>query len=211
MSIAELDVISRFLPCPTPKAWLDAASENLEILLVDHAHCEKKAASSALSMLYRYPQHLALLKHLSSLAREELLHFEKVLEILKQRNIHYRHLAPSDYAASLHRTIRREEPHRLIDQLIIAAIIEARSCERFAALTPLLDEKLAGFYRSLLRSEARHFEDYLGFARELSDENIDARIGELLRLEGAYINTPDPLFRFHSGVPSANRPAHRPE
>lgn len=201
MSIAEIAHLQDFLACPTPKAWCEAAIAQLDILLIDHAHCEKKAASSALALLYRYPQHIALLKHLSSLAREELLHFEKVLQILQSRGINYRHLRPSGYAAFLHQAIRREEPHRLTDHLIVAAIIEARSCERFAALLPYLDEELAHFYRSLLRSEARHFEDYLGFAKTLSKGDITARIEALVQREGDYILSPDPDFSFHSGLP----------
>lgn len=201
MSIAEITHLQAFLACPTPPSWCEAAIKQLDTLLIDHAHCEKKAASSALSLLYRYPQHSALLKHLSSLAREELLHFEKVLQILEARGIDYQHLSPSGYAAYLHKAISRQEPQRLIDQLIVAAIIEARSCERFAALLPYLDPELARFYRSLLRSEARHFEDYLGFAKALSAGNIDHRIEALVQREGDYILSPDPLLRFHSGLP----------
>jgi tRNA 2-(methylsulfanyl)-N6-isopentenyladenosine37 hydroxylase len=138
--------ILNFLKCETPQSWLDTAVNNQDILLVDHAHCEKKAASSALSLLYRYADKYELLHKMSSLAREELRHFEMVLKIIKKRKISFHNLAPPNYAKHMHTHASNHDPNRLVDQLIIGAIIEARSCERFSAIAPLLDEELSAFY-----------------------------------------------------------------
>lgn len=154
-----------FLHCPTPDAWVDWALDNPELLLIDHAQCEKKAASTAMSLLYRYVDRPLLLTKMCQLAREELLHFEQVVTLMEQRGIVYRHLSASRYAEGLRRHVRGEEPQRLVDILIVGALIEARSCERFARLIPQLDDELAKFYRSLVKSEGRHYEDYLMLAR----------------------------------------------
>lgn len=194
--------ITDFLQISTPKAWIAEALHNLDILLIDHALCEKKAASSALSLMYRYPGKPELLKKMSTLAREELLHFEKVLAILEQKGIAYQPLAPSDYAKTLHTKVKKEEPYRLIDTLVIGAIIEARSCERFFALIPHLEEDIAKFYLSLVKSEARHFEDYLALATTYSSKSlVDERAQYFLSLENAFILNISECFRFHSGVP----------
>lgn len=191
-----------FLGCPTPTKWIQSALENLPILLIDHAHCEKKAAASAISFIHRYPQYPALLHKLSRLAREELRHFEHVLAILKKREITYRHLSPSRYAASMHEKIRRNEPERLIDSLIIGAFVEARSCERFASLIPHLDSELGDFYQTLHKAEARHFENYLELASEIDPADVRDRTKFFSDLEASLILSEDPIFRFHSGVPS---------
>lgn len=200
------DGLLTFLDCPTPDAWVDAALINLELLLIDHAQCEKKAASTAMSLLYRYVDFPQLLKSMAQLAREELLHFEQVLKIMEDRGIVYRHLTASRYAEGLRRHVRKEEPGRLVDILIVGALIEARSCERFAKLIPHLDAPLAKFYRSLVKSEGRHYEDYLMLSRavcgENDDEDIDARVVFFAAREAELISTPDTEFRFHSGVPA---------
>ena len=121
------------LDCATPGAWLDAAVERLELLLVDHAHCERKAASTALSLMYRYPGDSVLQERMSRLAREEQRHFEQVLGLLRERGWRFRKLHPSRYAAGLHREVRTAEPARRVDMLLVGALIEARSCERFQA------------------------------------------------------------------------------
>lgn len=194
--------VSEFLLCATPAAWIDAALSQQATLLIDHAHCEKKAASTALSLMFRYVDRPDLLEKMSQLAREELLHFEKVLSIMQDRGVTYQHLQPARYAGRLRQAMRLEEPGRLIDSLIIGAIIEARSCERFLALVPFLDAELARFYQSLLRSEERHFMDYLALAQQYSEEDITTRVQQLLALEADLILTPDEQFRFHSGMPS---------
>ena len=174
-----------------------------DLMLIDHAHCEKKAASTALSLMYRYVDNTDLLNKMSRLAREELRHFEQVLAIMKKRGVDYCHLTPARYAAGLRQEVRSEDPGRLVDVLIVGAIIEARSCERFAALAPFLDEKLADFYTSLLKSEARHYQDYLTLAEQAAGEPIAARAEDFLALERALIEDPDQEFRFHSGPISA--------
>jgi len=196
-----LDDIKDFLRCETPSRWIEVALEQQDLLLIDHAHCEKKAASTALSMLYRYPQHAVLLQKLSRLAREELRHFEQVLKIMTRRNITYRHLTPARYAAGLHQLVRRQEPARLIDSLIIGAFIEARSCERFSILSQYLDHELKVFYQGLLSSEARHYQDYLQLAAALSSDPLEERIALFAAHEAELISTPDDEFRFHSGEP----------
>lgn len=198
-----LQEIHNFLPCRTPQQWIDNALANQDLMLIDHAHCEKKAASTALSLMYRYVDNTDLLNKMSRLAREELRHFEQVLAIMKKRGVEYCHLTPARYAAGLRQAVRTEDPGRLVDVLIVGAIIEARSCERFAALAPFLDEKLADFYTSLLKSEARHYQDYLSLAEQAAGEPIEARVAEFLALEKALVEEPDSEFRFHSGPVSA--------
>ena len=194
--------IQSFLLCSTPAAWLDWALQNPDILLVDHTNCEKKAASTALQMLYRYVAHDALLHKLSRLAREELRHFEQVIGIMQTRGVDYLQLSASRYAGALRQQVRATEPGRLVDTLLVGAIIEARSCERFAALAPLLDTGLGDFYRSLLASESRHFADYLQLAQTVgSMQDVRERLPVLLEQERALIEAPDTEFRFHSGVP----------
>lgn len=193
-----------FLHCATPQAWIDWALANPEILLVDHANCEKKAASTALNLMYRYVDHYRLLNRLSRLAREELRHFEQVIALMKARHVAYPQLTAGRYAGELRKLVRSHEPARLVDTLLVGAIIEARSCERFAALVPVLDDELAGFYASLLKSESRHFTDYLKLAEELgSAQQVAARLPVLLERERELIQSADAEFRFHSGVPCA--------
>ncbi|MGM0703490.1 MAG: tRNA-(ms[2]io[6]A)-hydroxylase [Pseudomonadota bacterium] len=191
-----------FLGCSTPDAWVDWALANPELLLIDHAQCEKKAASTAMSLLYRYVSEPLLLTKMSQLAREELLHFEQVVNLMAARGIAYRHLSASRYAEGLRRHVRAQEPDRLVDILIIGAFIEARSCERFARLIPHLDEVLAKFYRSLVKSEGRHYEDYLMLAQHLAPSPIEDRVAFFAERERELIVTPDTEFRFHSGVPA---------
>jgi tRNA-(ms[2]io[6]A)-hydroxylase len=195
-----------FLPCPTPQAWIEAAArpENLPTLLADHANCEKKAAATALHLMHRYVEHPQLLNKLSRLAREELRHFEQVLAVMQARGVAYPQLSASRYAAGLREAVTRDEPLRLLDTLLVGALIEARSCERFAALLPVLDDELAQFYGSLLKSEARHFEDYLKLARKLvPGADLEGRLAALRTVEQSLVEAPDPLFRFHSGPPLA--------
>ena len=197
-----LDDIHAFLPCPTPEAWVHAALEQQELLLIDHANCEKKAASTALQLIYRYTDDFDLLNKMSRLAREEMLHFERVIAIMEKRGIAYQSLSASRYAAGLHEAIRRGEPERRIDTLIVGALIEARSCERFAKLAPHLDDELRAFYESLLKSESRHYRDYLALARQAGGgASIDDRVEHFLALERELIESPDRQMRFHSGPP----------
>ena len=194
-----LDQIHDFLPCKTPQRWIENALANQDLMLIDHAHCEKKAASTALSLMYRYVDNTDLLNRMSRLAREELRHFEQVLAIMKKRGVSYGHLSPARYAAGLRQEVRTEDPGRLVDVLIVGAIIEARSCERFAALAPHLDATLSDFYTGLLKSEARHYRDYLTLAEHAAGNSVEDRVATFLALEQQLIETPDTEFRFHSG------------
>ena len=194
--------IQAFLPCRTPDAWVAAAlqPDQEPTLLIDHANCEKKAAATALALMHRYTDNLVLLNKMSRLAREELRHFEQVIKIMAARDITYEPLSASRYAQGLHKGVRRQEPGRLIDTLIVGALIEARSCERFVRLAPELDKELGDFYFSLLKSEARHYSDYLRLAESLaSDGDLADRLEYFRGLEAGLVESEDTEFRFHSG------------
>lgn len=147
----------------------------------------------------------ALVEQMMLLVKEEFHHFQQVLEIMLNRGIDYQNLNAGTYAKQLLSQLRTYEPMRLIDRLIIGALIEARSCERFAKLAPYLEPDLSRFYQSLLRSEARHFQDYLNLAQLVAKQhqvdNVEQRIEELAEMEASLVVADDPLFRFHSGVP----------
>jgi tRNA-(ms[2]io[6]A)-hydroxylase len=197
--------IAQFLDEPTPEAWLSEACGRLPEMLLDHANCELKAASTALGFLYRYPDRAALAQRMSKLAREELRHFEQVRALMTEMEVPFQRLSASRYAGNLRDAARQAEPCKLLDLLLIGALIEARSCERFARLAPRLPEKLGRFYAGLLASEARHFEHYIAFARsecDVGDAEIDARLDELRGIEAKLVSEPDPEFRFHSGRPA---------
>jgi tRNA-(ms[2]io[6]A)-hydroxylase len=194
--------IHEFLKCATPQAWLEVAvSQELNLLLIDHAHCEKKAAATALGLIYRYADKQNLLVKMSRLAREELLHFEQVLKFLEKKEITFQNIDSGRYASRLHQYITQHEPNKLIDTLIVGALIEARSCERFQLLSHHVDSDLALFYKRLYIAEERHFYDYLNLAKEYSPYHIEERINFFLNIEAELISTPDEHFRFHSGVP----------
>lgn len=188
------------LASETPPTWLPRVLPDLAELLVDHAHCEKKAASTALALLFKYPERAELLRPLSELAREELRHFEAVLDLLAARDIAFRRLVPSAYAKRLRKAVRTTEPECLIDTLLCCALIEARSCERMKLLSEgLPDAELARFYGELLASEARHFAIYLEMAETLAPRAaIKARLDELASHEALAISGAPPLPRMHA-------------
>jgi tRNA-(ms[2]io[6]A)-hydroxylase len=193
--------IHEFLHCKTPDAWIQNALDNQALLLLDHANCEKKAASTAVNLMFRYVGDFDMMNKMSRLAREELRHYEQVMAIMEARGVAYDQITPGRYAGELRKPVRTSEPGRYIDTLIVGAIIEARSCERFAKLAPFLDEELQKFYLSLLKSEARHYEDYLTLAKRAANgADISARVQEFLALEKTLIEGGDEEFRFHSGV-----------
>jgi len=143
----------------------------------------------------------SLLDSMVLLIKEELHHFWQVREIMMARNIPYVKMTASRYAKGLLSETRTHEPLMLVDKLICGAYIEARSCKRFSALVPLLDDELSSFYLSLLRSEARHFQDYLNLAQQIAGGNIQDRVRFFGEVEAKLIQSHDDTFRFHSGVP----------
>ena len=187
---------------PTEPGWARAASRAIDEILVDHAHCEKKAAGAAVRLLFRYPEHAFLQAPLSRLAREELEHFERVVELLERRGSGLRRQQPSPYGARLHALVRGGEPAQLIDLLLISALIEARSCERFRLLAAEVsgaDPELGRFYTELLASEARHHQVYLDLARRLAGAGeVRGRLAELARDEAAILREPAPFPRLHT-------------
>ncbi len=192
-----------FVGCPTPDAWLDAAVADLPTLLLDHAHCERKAATNALALMHRYPEDPLLLDKLSRLAREELRHFEQVLKVMRARGLRYRRFAPARYGVALHALVRDHEPAKRLDMLVLGAFIEARSCERFMRLAPRLPADLADFYRGLCAAESRHYGDYLMLAARGADvAELAARVAVFRVREAELIASPDAQLRFHSGVPA---------
>ncbi|KTC69371.1 tRNA hydroxylase [Legionella birminghamensis] len=198
----DLQILIDFLQTPTPDGWLAAALRNIPLLLLDHAHCERKAAATAINLISKYPELPELVEIMSPLAREELLHFEKVLDLMRERNYPFGPLQSCNYAQKMHAHVTKGGCRdRLRDQLIVGAIIEARSCERFYALVPLLDDsQLTRFYSSLVKSEARHFQDYMKLAH-LYGEGVEERLEFFLAIENTIILAKDEMFRFHSGVP----------
>lgn len=202
MTVSPLQAILDFLGSETPSAWVEAAVANVPLLLLDHKNCEYKAASNAINLMAKYQERLELINAMSRLAREELVHYEQVLKILKARQIAIVPLTASRYAAGLRRLVRRREPGMMTDILLISAFIEARSCERFGAAAPHLDTELSKFYSGLLASEARHYQGYLKLAHLYGDaDDIAERIAVIRPVEQALIGEPDPEFRFHSGLP----------
>ncbi|AZF42910.1 tRNA-(ms[2]io[6]A)-hydroxylase [Pseudomonas sp. R1-43-08] len=198
-----LPEIHEFLGCRTPDAWVQAALADQDTLLIDHKNCEFKAASTALSLIAKYHGHLDLINMMSRLAREELVHHEQLMRLMKKRKVELRQLSAGRYASGLRKVVRNHEPVKLVDTLVVGAFIEARSCERFEALVPHLDEELGKFYFGLLKSEARHFQGYLKLAYQYGDAQDIAQVIERVRAaEQALIESADVEFRFHSGVPA---------
>jgi tRNA-(ms[2]io[6]A)-hydroxylase len=193
------------LAAPTAASWVDHAVVNWQSLLLDHANCEKKAASTALSLMFAYADDAKLARALSRLAREELRHFEQVQAAMRALGVRYARQKPGRYGAALRAAVRTADPGRKLDLLLVGALIEARSAERFRLLAPRLTEPLAGLYAALERSEARHFELYLGFAHDLyrgaDASEVDVRLAELAAREARLATEPDAIFRFHTGSP----------
>jgi tRNA-(ms[2]io[6]A)-hydroxylase len=191
------------LRAATPRRWVDAAIEDLPTLLIDHANCEKKAASTALALIFAYPEDRSLSVALSRLAREELKHFEQVERLMKKLDVSHVRLKPGRYASELRKLVRTHEPKRKLDLMIVHALIEARSCERFRLLAKKLPEDVCSLYEQLERSEARHFEIYLEFAqREYESAEIAERLDLIARREAELATEPDRELRFHSGPPA---------
>jgi tRNA 2-(methylsulfanyl)-N6-isopentenyladenosine37 hydroxylase len=186
----------------TRRDWVSGALDHLDEILLDHAHCEKKAASMAINLLFRYPEHRRLMQPLSELAREELRHFEQVLAVMEDRGISFRRQRPSTYAGRLVSAARKDEPERMLDIMLCAALIEARSCERMRILSDGLaptDPSLAQFYRGLLACEARHHQIYIDLLDGIFPRaQVDSRLTELAAHEAAVLQEADPFHRMHS-------------
>jgi tRNA-(ms[2]io[6]A)-hydroxylase len=201
-----------FLPCRTPSAWVAQALADVETLLLDHASLELKAAEQAQKLIRKHGSSRGgadpdagfrsrLVVTMSRLAREELRHFEQVVGLIESRGRRYETITPSRYATGLHQLARKSGPGELVDALIVGAVIEARSCERFFSLVeaPALEESIRAFYASLLKSEARHFEDYLRLAEALAGGPVDERAAVFLERDRSLIESADTELRFHSG------------
>lgn len=190
----------KFLQQPTAQAWIAQALANLDTILLDHSHCERKAAGVALNLMFRYPSSTKLVRTLTTIAQEELQHFEQVNQILEQRQIPLAPLSAPPYGAGLKAQIRVQEPDRMLDSLLVSGLIEARSHERLGLLgTHCLDEKLAKFYRSLMASEARHYGAYWVLATTYFDRDVvQERLETLAIVESELLSTLYPEPRIHS-------------
>jgi len=188
------------LQSATDARWLAQVDIHLDEILIDHAHCEKKAAGVAMNLLFSYVDHVPLARAMTEIVNEELAHFQLVLDLLERRGIRFRKLSPSSYGQRLHACVHKQEPDRAIDRLLVAGLIEARSCERFALLRDhLADLELRDFYGSLFESEARHHATYVRLACDVAPEDtVRARLQELSAEEAAIIAQGDPFARMHS-------------
>jgi tRNA 2-(methylsulfanyl)-N6-isopentenyladenosine37 hydroxylase len=188
------------LHCPTPPRWLAQVLGHLDELLIDHAHCEKKAAGVAMNLLFAYVEDAELVREMSAIVQEELSHFQQVLDLLEKRGIRFRRIPPSHYAEKLRVFANKIEPMRAVDRLLIAALIEARSCERFGMLRDHLeDRELADFFGSLFESEARHHSAYVRLAKRFAEDAIvQDRLAELALEEARIIEVGEDLPRMHS-------------
>ena len=180
--------------------WLAQVDAHLDDILIDHAHCEKKAAGVAMNLLFSYVDHVPLARAMTEIVNEELAHFQMVLDLLERRGIRFRKLSPSSYGQRLHAVVRKEEPARAIDRLLVAGLIEARSCERFALLRDhVADPELREFYGSLFESEARHHATYVRLACDVAPEDtVRERLQWLATEEATIIAQGDPVARMHS-------------
>ncbi len=190
----------KFLQQPTSTAWIEQALANLDMILLDHSHCERKAAGVALNLMFRYPSNTKLVRSLTTIAQEELAHFDQVNQILEERGIPLGPLAAPPYGAGLNKQIRPQEPERLLDSLLVSGLIEARSHERLGLLGEHCpDPQLARFYRSLMASEARHYGIYWVLATTYYDRAIvEHRLQELAPIESELLATLHPQPRIHS-------------
>jgi tRNA 2-(methylsulfanyl)-N6-isopentenyladenosine37 hydroxylase len=196
---------------PSSDAWVRAACADVPTLLLDHAHCEKKAASTAVRFLFKYAEWPRLVTAMSRLAREELVHFERVLAELKARGLELRALKSSGYAAALFQAARRSTPaggrdpaartaDSTVDELLVCALIEARSHERFERLAEAApDERLRALYAELGEAEARHGSLYVELAEEAAGGPVGARLAELVAREAEIVARPGQPLRMHSG------------
>jgi tRNA 2-(methylsulfanyl)-N6-isopentenyladenosine37 hydroxylase len=188
------------LKSSTSLRWWEQVEGHLDLLLIDHAHCEKKAAGTALNLIFAYVDRVELCRELSAIVAEELEHFRLVLDLLESRAIRFRRLPPSNYGRQLNELVSKQEPRKAIDRLLVAGLIEARSCERFGLLRERLpDRTLAAFYDNLFESEARHHSTYVRLAKLFGPEElVHERLEELAIAEAEIIAHGDEQPRMHS-------------
>jgi tRNA-(ms[2]io[6]A)-hydroxylase len=190
------------LKSETNSRWLAQVDEDLDSVLIDHAHCEKKAAGTAMNLIVAYVDHRELCREMTEIVNEELEHFHMVLDLLDQRGVKFARLKPSSYGKRLHELVRKQEPDRAVDRLLVAGLIEARSCERFSKLRDHVADRepeLSEFYGSLFESEARHHATYVRLAHDFATEKaIRKRLDELSQAEAELIELGDPFARMHS-------------
>lgn len=189
------------LAAATAPAWADWAATHRDAILLDHAHCEKKAAGAAVNLIFRHPERRGFLAPLSALAREELSHFEAMLAHLERLGVRFARQRPGPYGGRLHAAVRGGERERLLDTLLCCALIEARSCERLGLIADVLDDpELAGFYHSLHAAEARHHRLYVELAGGVAGAGeLTARLAELAAHEAAVLAATPALPRLHAG------------
>jgi tRNA-(ms[2]io[6]A)-hydroxylase len=188
------------LQSQTSPRWLAQVDSNLESILIDHAHCEKKAAGTALNLMFAYVENVELCREMTAIVNEELEHFHMVLDLLARRGIRFRRLTPSTYGRQLNDLVRKQEPQKAVDRLLVAGLIEARSCERFHVLAQhVKDAELAAFYYNLFESEARHHTTYTRLAMDFAaDDVVMARLDELAAAEAAIVAKGEVNPRMHS-------------
>ena len=182
-----------------PADWLPKVLANLPAVLVDHAHLERKAATSALN-LEKYRDLYPRVAELNAIAIEELQHFQLVLDLLKARGIPFGQPYPSLWIAGLMKAVRNGQRHQAIDHLICCSLIEGRSCEKFqllAAELKALDPELSQFYASLVESEGNHYATYLLMARAIDEPEAGRRLDFYLDLEAQLIRHPNPVPMLH--------------
>ncbi|MBS1912700.1 MAG: tRNA-(ms[2]io[6]A)-hydroxylase [Bacteroidetes bacterium] len=177
------------LKVPSQPSWIEAARADLDRVLLDHAHCEKKAAVNAMALVSRYPGCEMLVREMIALATEEMEHFGMVYSLLRERGVDLERDPGDPYVQALHREVHQNEPQRMMDLLLVAALVEARSCERFSVLSKHVpDESLREFYRSLLASEAGHYRTFYDIACEYYPErDVRARLDALAAREAEIV------------------------
>jgi len=190
------------LQSTSTERWLAQVDDHLDEVLIDHAHCERKAASTAMNLMNAYTDNRPLCVEMTRIVQEELEHFHMVMEVLDRRGIMFRRLASGHYGRELNRLVRPSEPDRAVDRLLVASLIEARSCERFRLLADHVtsrDPGLAEFYAGLFESEARHHTTYVKLAEQFAErESVSDRLNQLSGQEAAILAKGSSLARMHS-------------
>lgn len=188
------------LQSTSSERWLKQVEENLNLVLIDHAHCEQKAAGVAMGLMFDYVENEELCVEMTEIINEELEHFHMVLELLKSRDIRFRRIKPGTYGGKMKQLAVKQEPNKAVDRLLVASLIEARSCERFVLLRDHMnDQQLVDFYGSLYESEARHHTTYVRLAKHYApEETVNTRLLELAKQEAEIIEAGCELPRMHS-------------